>query len=334
MKEYDGGIDLSNPGLTHTIMVNLVGEDKRVVDFGCHTGFVAAVLKDRGCSVVGIEYDPDAAAQAKAVCDRVITGDLDELYLEDELAGEKFDVGLFGDIIEHLKNPGRPLVQMRSLLAPGGYIVVSVPNIAHASIRLKMLLGEFEYEERGILDETHLRFFTRKSIRSLLESCGYIVDSIDCMEIGVPEDDVREALDPLGIVNCDKVLREFSDWEALAFQFIVKAFPASEADQVSRLSEEKVQAELRLRSLERDFSNVSAQLVALRNTEAELRNAVERLREELEKAGDYVRKLEAAIRDKDCQIAQLQEAPQPTPGGEAESAESPGMGRRRHLGRR
>ena len=54
MKEYDGGIDLSNPRLTHTIMIDMVGTDKRVVDFGCHTGFVARVLKDRGCSVVGL----------------------------------------------------------------------------------------------------------------------------------------------------------------------------------------------------------------------------------------------------------------------------------------
>lgn len=315
MKEYDGGIDLSNPRLTHTIMIDMVGTDKRVVDFGCHTGFVARVLKDRGCSVVGVELDEEAAKQARSVCDKVITADLDELDLMTALAGEQFDVGLFGDIIEHLKNPGRMLAQMRELLAPGGYIVVSVPNIAHVSIRLKMLKGEFEYEERGILDETHLRFFTARSIRSFLESCGYLVDSIDCMEIGVPEEELRAALDPLGIGDWETVLRELSSWEALAFQFIVKAVPADEAGQVSKLSEDKVKAEMRLRSLERDFKNTVSELQSLRHSEAELRAGFEQIQQELEKVGEYAHKLEAMLHVKENRIQELEQALRPDTQG-------------------
>ena len=317
MKEYDIVFDLDNPRLTHTILVNMVGTDKRVVDFGCHNGFLSKVLKDRGCSVVGIELDPEAAEQARSVCDKVICADLDELDLVKALDGERFDVGLFGDVVEHLKDPRRVLVQMRELLAPGGYIVVSVPNVAHISIRLKMLKGEFEYEERGILDDTHLRFFTANNITSFMESCGYLLDTMDCMQVGISEEDIRAALNPLGIGDWEAVRRELSSWEALAFQFIVKAVPADEAGLISKVSEDKAKAEMRLRSLERDFKNNAAELVVLRQALAELK-------EEFDKASKYARRLEAVLQEKEQEIAQLK---QTLPGPSEE-----GPKRRRHRG--
>ena len=186
-QKYFKGIDLEDENDPYTKEIALIGEGKRVVDFGCWTGGVAGVLKERGCTVTGIELDTEAAAEAAKVCDRVIVGDLDTMDLGEALAGEKYDVGLFGDVVEHLKDPRHLLVGMREALAPGGYVVVSVPNVAHASVRLSLLKGQFDYEDTGILDATNLKFYTRESIADLLESCGYLVEVMDWIDMKVDE---------------------------------------------------------------------------------------------------------------------------------------------------
>lgn len=292
--KYESEIDPSKDNTSHLKSIALVGSDKRVVDFGCSTGFVARVLSDNGCTVTGIELDADAAEKARAYCDRVIVGDLDELDLAEELGGQPYDVGLFGDVIEHLKDPRRVLVAMRDLLAPGGYIVLSVPNVAHASVRLALLKGQFDYEDVGILDSTHLRFYTRDSIGDLMESCGYLVDVMDWTEQKVSEDDLHEALDPLGLANLDEVARAFSEWEAVAYQFVIKAVPASEEDVVERLSEEKVQAERRLRVLEKEV--------------AEYKRVAESLEQQIAGAREYQKNIEAQVEAKDAYIVQLENA--------------------------
>lgn len=295
--KYESEIDPSKDNTSHLKSIALVGSDKRVVDFGCSTGFVARVLSDNGCTVTGIELDADAAEKARAYCDRVIVGDLDELDLAEELGGQPYDVGLFGDVIEHLKDPRRVLVAMRDLLAPGGYIVLSVPNVAHASVRLALLKGQFDYEDVGILDSTHLRFYTRDSIGDLMESCGYLVDVMDWTEQKVSEDDLHEALDPLGLANLDEVARAFSEWEAVAYQFVIKAVPASEEDVVERLSEEKVQAERRLRVLEKEVAEYKR-----------VAESLESLEQQIAGAREYQKNIEAQVEAKDAYIVQLENA--------------------------
>ena len=309
--KYFKGIDLSDEQNTHTKLVLMVGENKRVVDFGCWTGGVAAVLAERGCTVTGIEIDPEAAEKAREFCDKVIVADLDTLDLGEALAGEKYDVGLFGDIVEHLKDPRRALTAMRDALAPGGYVVVSVPNVAHASVRLALLKGQFEYEDTGILDATHLKFYTRESIADLLESCGYLVDVMDWIDVKVSEEDLREALDPLGLANMEEVVKAFSEWEAVAFQYVVKAVPATEEAVVERLSDEKVKAEQQLKVLEREVVGLREMRDNQLKMEEDLGNAradVAHAGEELAKSGEYARGLEARIQEKDAYIAQLENA--------------------------
>lgn len=306
-------VDLSDDNSSHTKLLEMVDAGKRVIDFGCSAGHLSRVLKERGCYVVGIEMDEEAAGLAAEVCDRVIVGDLDRLDLVEVLQGEEFDVGVFGDVIEHLKNPRDVLVQTRGLLAPGGYVVLSVPNIAHASIRLMLLRGEFNYEETGILDDTHLKYYTRESIGDLLESCGYMVDVMDWTDQRISEHELREQLDPLGLSNVPEVIEAFSTWEAVAYQFVVKAFPASEEEQVKRLSEEKVQAERRLRVLEKENAGYEKIAEELKRKEAYASELEERVisiesasKKEMEKIGEYSRMLERKIDEKDEYIVSLE----------------------------
>jgi 2-polyprenyl-3-methyl-5-hydroxy-6-metoxy-1,4-benzoquinol methylase len=153
-----------------------VGENRRVLELGCSTGFVSRLLKESGCCVVGVEYDRDAARLAAGICDRVVVADLNDVTWTESLR-DQFDVVLMGDVLEHLVHPDQVLRSVRPLLLPGGAVVVSLPNVVYWSQRLKTLFGKFDYQSIGILDHTHLRFFTLRTAAALIESSGYrIVD--------------------------------------------------------------------------------------------------------------------------------------------------------------
>jgi SAM-dependent methyltransferase len=117
----------------------------------------------------------DAAEEASLRAERVIVGDVEELDLEAELGGERFDAILFADVLEHLRDPAAVLRRVRPFVADGGAVVASIPNVAHASVRLSLLAGSFRYREQGLLDESHLRFFTREGVQDLFEGSGYLI---------------------------------------------------------------------------------------------------------------------------------------------------------------
>ncbi len=155
----------------HARLLELVGTDKRVLDVGCSSGYLARPLVERGCVVVGIERDPDAARIAQLVCDEVVVGDVEELELPFEPAS--FDVVLCGDLIEHLRDPHAFLVRIRPYLRERGRLVLSTPNVANWSIRLGLLAGRWRYTDRGILDRTHAHLFTHATLLEALLSAGY-----------------------------------------------------------------------------------------------------------------------------------------------------------------
>ncbi len=124
--------------------------------------------------MTGVEVDPVAAERASAICDRVIIADLDDRNWDSQIQG-RFEVVLMGDVLEHLVRPEILLRSVARMLTPDGFVVVSLPNVVHWTVRLKMLLGRFDYQPVGLLDATHLRFFSLRSARALLEDSGYVV---------------------------------------------------------------------------------------------------------------------------------------------------------------
>ncbi len=123
--------------------------------------------------VVGVE-EALGSTPAAGAYDRWVTAPIDSLVDLDR----PFDVIVCADVLEHLAEPERVLASVRRWLAPGGLLLVSVPNVANAAIRLSLLAGRFEYSDKGILDRTHLRFFTRRSARRLVEQAGFRVRRI------------------------------------------------------------------------------------------------------------------------------------------------------------
>src|SRR5215212_7244393 len=153
-RRYEANVNLENENSSHTLVVELVGYDKHVLDVGCSTGYIAEVLVKRGCRVTGIEIDPKAPPPAEDHCERVIVGDVESLDLGEELDEGAFDVIIFGDVLEHLKDPLQVLRRLKSFLGPRGYVVASIPNIAHGSVRLALMQGKFQYRSLGLLDST------------------------------------------------------------------------------------------------------------------------------------------------------------------------------------
>jgi O-antigen biosynthesis protein len=156
------------------ILLEWVGTGKRVLELGCSTGFMSQYLaQKRGCSVVGVEVDPEAAAQAKKSCREVFVEDLNCPGWTICLPERAFDVVLMADVLEHLADPQGLLIEIRSLLDANASLVISIPNVVHWITRLKIMFGRFVYESSGTLDHTHLRFYTPKTARKMIESAGY-----------------------------------------------------------------------------------------------------------------------------------------------------------------
>lgn len=166
-------IDPEAANTSHALVVELVGAGQRVLDIGCSTGFLGEVLIERGCTVDGVEVDPDAAELARKRGLRTVTVmDLDREDVAAALDGELYDRIILADVLEHLMRPAAVLASAAKLLAPGGQIVISVPNVTHGSLRLALLQGRWDYRDTGLLDRTHIRFFTRASILALADEAG------------------------------------------------------------------------------------------------------------------------------------------------------------------
>ena len=153
---------------------------RRVLDVGCGSGLLGARLRESGNTVWGADAAVDVAALATQRLDRFALVDVIDHDRVEELLGEaRFDVIVFADVLEHLPDPVATLRRYRSFLAPGGKMLVSVPNIAVWNVRLGLLLGRFEYSATGTLDRTHLRFFTHASLLGVLREADLRVEAID-----------------------------------------------------------------------------------------------------------------------------------------------------------
>ena len=156
---------------SHATIIRLLGEGggRTLLDVGCGSGAVAMTLQKQGWSVTGIEPDPNDAEAVRHRGIPVLCGTLESAKHSFQT---QFDAAVLGDVIEHTEDPLTTVKETSNLVKAGGRLVISVPNVAHLSVRIGLALGHFDYSDRGILDRTHLRFFTRSTFHELLEATG------------------------------------------------------------------------------------------------------------------------------------------------------------------
>ncbi len=196
-----------------------------VLDLGFGAGQLARRIRAHCRYLAGIELDPEAAREGSAFFDQPLVGDL--------LTGvsgpwrEPFDVIVAGDILEHLPRPERLLALLAPLLARGGVLMLSLPNVANVTVRAALLFGRLPYAERGILDRTHLRFYTRASARALIAGAGFQIGFEEAtampVELAVP----ALSRPPLAAPMRGAARLLAGAWPTLfGYQFVFEAAPA------------------------------------------------------------------------------------------------------------
>lgn len=178
MFEKDSLLERDNsPHSPHNIIPSLIKKEKALVlDVGCNTGMIGReIIRQKGVIVDGVDINTEALAEAQKYYRNVFQRDL--FSGEMEIGAEKYDYIIFSDVLEHLPRPDLILKNSQKYLKDDGKIIISLPNVARLEIRLGLLLGKFDYAP-GILGEDHLRFFTQRSGKKMIEKCGYVVEEI------------------------------------------------------------------------------------------------------------------------------------------------------------
>ena len=223
---YARDVDPTDINNAHTLAGLLVPAGTRVLDVGVGGGAVARFLSGRGCQVWGIEIDREAARHAERWCVRVVNADVETLDVDAEFGDECFDTVLCLDVLEHLKDPVGALRRVIRRLAPGGQVVISLPNVTHASVRLQIMQGRFPRTDAGLLDRSHLQFFDRAGARQLIADAGLRIVQ-DLRVTKQPEEtELPNGLGRLG----DEILDAATDGDdATTYQFIFVAVAEGDA---------------------------------------------------------------------------------------------------------
>ena len=295
-------------------VLRMVGAGKAVLEIGTAVGSMTRFLKEyNGCRVTGIEIDADMAAQAAPYCERIIVGDVETMDLDRELAGRRFDAIVAADVLEHLRDPRALLGRLRPLLATEGALILSVPNVAHNTVIAALLRGRFPYREKGLLDRTHLHFFTCADFEDLLLAAGYL--PVAWERNRVPEAESELAAWWHALPEADRTSLRLNP-EGQTYQFVVRAVPAAESSLIGALKAKTAELEGRLAALgealeaqrgiaagrEREIEEARREVEEARREIEEARRSGEELRREREALEmvrrDLVRRIEVRIGDR------------------------------------
>ncbi|MBD5654624.1 MAG: methyltransferase domain-containing protein, partial [Candidatus Eremiobacteraeota bacterium] len=256
------------------LLLDMVGSGKRVLEFGCGRGPTSRALTAAGNRVVGIEIDGTLAAEARGSCEEVVQADLDARPLAELVPNRTFDVAVFGNVLEYLRDPRAVLEETRRFLGPGGYAVLAIPNVAHVSIRLALLRGRFDMHGSNPLERSYLRFFTLKSITELCFGAGFRIVEIERVKASpFASEGSTQTLKPGDFDR--EIMREIeSDPEHDTTQFVLRAAPLGDDERLAALVDIAVEAELRWNDARSKLSNVEDEARAFERRIAELEERI------------------------------------------------------------
>lgn len=170
-----------DPYEVHQRILDRVEKDggRLILEIGCASGYLTKKFKKQGFLVIGVEKDKKSGQESKKYCKKFFLGDIEDIKILNKISEYKYDQIIISDVLEHLINPVGVLMKITKILKPNGQIIISVPNIAFITVRINLLLGRFEYTDFGIMDKTHLKFFTKSTLISLIKNSGLNVVSFE-----------------------------------------------------------------------------------------------------------------------------------------------------------
>lgn len=224
MAHYGGIIDPTDLNDPRTRIVNLIPPGSYVLEIGCGSGTIIGYLAgEKSCRTLAVEPDAVMADKTASLGVEVLRGSIEDAQLQQQLAARgPFDAIIFADVLEHLQNPWEMLSVVRPWLGPRGAVLASIPNVAHWTIRLNLLLGKWDYTTGYLMDQTHLRWFTQKTARQLFTDTGYYLTSFHARWAALPGDRLWQLL-PGRTFFYNTLVRL---WPGLfGYQFIISAEP-------------------------------------------------------------------------------------------------------------
>ena len=209
-------------------LYNLISADlNSIIEIGSGSGALAKAIKHRSpnTNYIGVELDSEYATLSSRYCDLVLTDNIETPSTELNKYIQSTSAIVFSDVLEHLYNPWETLKFLRSEISNECSIYASIPNIQHWSIIFGLISGNFNYSDSGLLDRTHIRFFTKNTIISMFNDCGFEIKSISPRIFNFPEQDkylslIKEVSEKLQIDKSTAVVN------SAAFQYTVHAIPA------------------------------------------------------------------------------------------------------------
>ncbi|MFI8618133.1 methyltransferase domain-containing protein [Acidovorax sp. NPDC077693] len=210
-------------------LAEMIPAGSKVLDLGCGSGALGQYLAEtRSCVSDGVTWSEAEAAHARPHYRHVHVADLETADLPTLFAGERYDAIVCADVLEHLRHPESVLAAARNMLSAEGRLLISVPNASYSGLIAELLKGEFKYRKEGLLDETHLRFFTRRSLVRFMTEQRWAIDTLEVIERPIPESEFKVEFDDLPPSVARFIL---SGPDALSYQFVGAARPVESAEE-------------------------------------------------------------------------------------------------------
>lgn len=271
MSNYsEGKLDTKKRNTAWAKIFDYIFDGSTVLDFGCSDGVLGGELKrQKNCTVYGVEIDDGDLKKAKKVLDGVFNFNIEKDDIPKELKAIKFDAIILADVIEHFVHPSKSLAKLRTLLNKNGRIIFSIPNMAHLSVRMKLLEGSFDYTETGLLDKTHLHFYDYNEVKRVFTEAGMQIEHNDANTLPFPPSFLRKKLNQLGLEDKGFIEKIQGDRLAQSFQFVGYAKPMNDMSNLrsSKLSTSTPEAEFinyidNLQASEERLVTENAELIA------------------------------------------------------------------------
>ena len=230
-----------NGGSAAAVLARMVEPGQRVLELGTGPGTVTRILHDKGCKVTGVEMDPDTLATCAPFCERTLQANLEDPLWWQPLDGEKFEVIICADVLEHLRDPRPLLEKLPVFLRDGGCVLMSLPNASHLTIVASLLGGRFPYQKNGLLDNTHLKFYGREDLDALLRECGFLWQHWHTVQVDPAQAELKQYWNDLEASDQEFLKARCAD--GMVYQHVVRAFPTSAAGHLNKLQKDLMELE-------------------------------------------------------------------------------------------